>query len=883
MNSSESGNARGSLGDVICIGTVVLLTVLVSWHRAYYDNWVSRHDVLTQILPWYDYLGQRLRQFQIPAWNPHLNSGASFTGDPQSGWMLFQAMFSFTLFPNAAKAIKAMVGLELLIGGVATYGFARALKIGSLGAALSAIIFEFGPLLYHTTTCCAVRGQFSPWIPVALLGIEWGLADKPWSDRLAPIFLAAFGMSQLYASFLGQGSLDGMLLIGAYVAYRAFLTPPNPRRLGKARLTVGVGVGFGSLLLSGLLGAAGLLPRFSFVSKTKIGGGYGGVTDIERQHIKSVTQMLFTLISDRPEERYLSFGGIAVILFLFGALLAWKRPGVPFFVIFTVVSLILAMGNTPLHWVFYLIPRFQDLHEHYPEQETAILMIGPAIVAGAGFEALASLRNRRRWLLWAIGPFLSLAGTFIYLQVKDLPQVGVTSIIAGGLATVIIVAMTVASASSPRVLWAKTAQYGPVLLVVLAFILPTGFQLLVPMIPVSPGSRWESAVAVDAAGSAAAARTVSYTAPDRAGEFLQQQLTSSGPFRYVGYAGYRYGKPYTKWDYDYMIRRLHLDVLGILTNGRSMFLNLYDTQTYNPSQYRRYVMFIQAINGVDQDYHVSFINETGLDSKLFVLLNARYVLLDRTIQASRSDVIALKEGRTTVYRDKSVVVLESIANQPSAAWIVHDVQTQPFDQVLAAMNAAAFDPRTMAIVETPVPDVQPLTQGAQEAAVVTDYQPESIALKATASSNGMLVISDVYDADWHAYVDGKHVAMQPVDMAFRGVPITAGAHTVELRYEPRSLTYGLWLTGLSMGAWLMIVSWRLWVTIPLVFSRFTTWWRETAPAARALLVRRRARLLGESIHRHARQARVGEVGSAPLRGVLSRGDVRLGRHCRGYS
>ena len=786
-----------------------MASLLAMWQRSHYDSWVSGHDIFSFHLPWFSYLGQRLREFQIPAWNPYVNSGSPMAGDPQSGWMLAQAMLAFTLFPNPVIAFKVMATLELLIGGLATYAFARALKLSPPAALLSAIVFAFGPLFYHVTavTCCAVRGFMSPWIPVAFLGVELGLAPKPWRRRLLPICLAGFGMSQFYASFLGQGALDAMLLLGAYVGYRAFISPPVPRR-ALERIEIGIGVGLGSAAFSLMFGAAGLFPRLSFLSKSEVGNGYEGVTDIYRGYIPNVPNLLFTLISDRPGERFLSIGGIAVLFFLFGVLLSWRRHCVPFFAIFTVVSLVLAMGDTPLHELFYLFPRFKDLHVHYPEQETAILMIGPAIVAGTGFEAVLGLRRRRLWPLLAILPFSVLAGVYIYLETGDYPMTGVTSIIAGGLATVVILVM---SALSPNAggTWRGVKRAGPAVIVAIALILPTGVQLLIPLTNISPGSDWETVMTVNPQGSAALKTVTRSTDPGQAGEFLQRQLALTGPFRYVGYASWRYGPPHFKWDYDYPIMRLQPNVLGILTNGRSMFLHIYETQVYNPVQYSRYHAFIEAINGITQDYHFSDLNEAGLDSKLFPLLNARYILLDKAIPLTRSDAVKIMAGRHVVFEDAYVRVLENDGPQPSAAWIVHQVDQQPYGNVLASMEASGFDPRTMAITEQANDGIEPLLPGATESAAVTSYEPESIAISANAASNGMLVVSENYDADWKAYVDGKRVPVQPVDFAFRGIPLTAGAHIVELRYEPRSLDIGLWLTGSAIALWIGIAVWRL--------------------------------------------------------------------------
>ena len=792
----------------------MIATVAVAYHRGYYDDWTSRHDILAFHLPWFGYLGQRLREFQIPGWNPHLNSGAPFAGDPQSGWMFLPAMITFTLFKNAIVALKVMVGLELLIAGLATYGFARALQLSPPAAAIAAVVFEFGPQLFHSTTCCQVRGQMAPWIPVAFLGIELALQDKPWSRRVLPIFLAGLGMSQFYSSFLGQGSLDGLLLVGAYAGYRGFVNPPNRARAWRDRLVIGSIAGLGSLLFSVTFAAAGLFPRFTFVSKTEIGSGYEGVTDILRGSMPSVKLLLFTLISDRPAERYLSIGGIAFILFIFGVFFSWNRFCVPFFAIFTAISLVMAMGDTPLHQLFYLIPRFKDLHEHYAEQSTVVLMIGPSIVAAAGFDALRTVRRRWWTFLAVLAPLGMLGGMQLWLRSEGLKKDGVTSLAAAAIATAAMLVFLSTRDCGERSRWRRLPGGAAATVVVIAFLLPTGVQMLIPMTSISPGSGWETAIDVDETGSAAAERSVRFVAPGRAGEFLQQQLKIDGPFRYAGYSSYRYGEPFEKWDYDYMIRRTDPNVVGILTNGRAMFLNIYDTQTYNPSQYSRYVLFIQAMNKIDQDYHVSFLNETGIDSKLLPLLNVRYILLDRTIPADRPDAVAIMKDRKVVFQDPRVDVLQSTGAQSTAAWIVHDVRTAPTATVLALMASTDFQPRDAAIVEAPVDGVEPRIAGANEAAVVTEYRPESIGIEATAASNGLLVISEVYDGDWHAYVDGKRVEMLPADYAFRGVAIASGTHDVELRYEPDSLKYGWWLTLASVVVWIAVAIWRGWSRCP---------------------------------------------------------------------
>src|SRR5690606_28565274 len=74
-------------------------------------------------------------------------------------------------------------------------------------------------------------------------------------------------------------------------------------------------------------------------------------------------------------------------------------------------------------------------------------------------------------------------------------------------------------------------------------------------------------------------------------------------------------------------------------------------------------------------------------------------------------------------------------------------------------------------------------------------------------------ISEVYADGWNAYVDAEKVDIIRTNHALRGVPISAGDHTVELKYEPESLRIGMMATGgmaiAMIGIWVWaLVDWR---------------------------------------------------------------------------
>ena len=76
------------------------------------------------------------------------------------------------------------------------------------------------------------------------------------------------------------------------------------------------------------------------------------------------------------------------------------------------------------------------------------------------------------------------------------------------------------------------------------------------------------------------------------------------------------------------------------------------------------------------------------------------------------------------------------------------------------------------------------------------YHPDGSTYEVTTEHDGMFVFSEVwYPEGWKATVDGIEVPLVRANYILRALPITAGRHTVELRFEPS----GRKLAGLASG------------------------------------------------------------------------------------
>lgn len=98
----------------------------------------------------------------------------------------------------------------------------------------------------------------------------------------------------------------------------------------------------------------------------------------------------------------------------------------------------------------------------------------------------------------------------------------------------------------------------------------------------------------------------------------------------------------------------------------------------------------------------------------------------------------------------------------------------------------------------PVPDSTASIQ-------LLDNRNDTIDYKFSAKTGQFAVFSEVYyDKGWNAYLDGKKTAYLRVDYILRGMPVPAGEHTIEFRFEPKSLK-----TGTTISVWATVLAYLL--------------------------------------------------------------------------
>jgi hypothetical protein len=93
--------------------------------------------------------------------------------------------------------------------------------------------------------------------------------------------------------------------------------------------------------------------------------------------------------------------------------------------------------------------------------------------------------------------------------------------------------------------------------------------------------------------------------------------------------------------------------------------------------------------------------------------------------------------------------------------------------------------------------------GSVSEARVTRWTPNRVQVEA--EGPGLLVLSEVYDPDWRAHVDGEVVEIARVEGILRGVYLEEGPHQVLFTYWPSGLTAGISMT--VAGVVCMVLLW----------------------------------------------------------------------------
>jgi len=767
--------------DIFGLGVLTAILALTCW-RLLAGGTTAGQDAITQFYPWYSYLGERLREFGIPSWNPSQFSGAPFASDPQSGWSYLPAMGLFTAFPIGI-AVPLFIVVHLALAGYGTYWLVRVLRIVPLGALAAGAAYMLSGPIFSRSVCCPAQVQVGAWVPFLLIGAELALQRPILRRRIPWIVLSALAMSQILASWLGQGSYYALMLMGAFLAWRSLVQPARPSVPWRERFYDFFSTSFVFGALAAGFNAMGLLPRLEYNRLSNVAGGsYDGLGDSAA--ITGGWQAGQTVFEHVTRNSYYP-GGVAITLAVVAVILARGRNLTIFFSLIVISGFVLSSSRkTPLHdLLFAILPMFEGLHSHWPQRIALVVFPAVALLAGAAIGALPTWVGRwRQLLLIALLPIgIAVAFAVGLRRAGDaLPLVVILSVLA------VAGALAVLATRRAERLW----PYVPGVL--------TGL-LIVDLL----AANREMLAHGDYGGFHKFDIAAYYSMPPGL-QFIEDQ-TGDAAGRYFGFDPMlRHSETERPALYRFQFPSDQVRQLGV--NNLATAHRMEDVQGYNPVQLQAYVDFMHDINGEAQEYHDANIYPSGLDSRLLDLLNARYIVIPAVIPEGRADLQMAVDLFPTIYQDEDVRVLERTSAAPKG-WIVHEARSAQPGVARELVENGSIDPYQVALIDRDSELDGTVSSDGNDQVTVLEAEPEIMRYQVTTSAPGMLVTSEVAYPAWKAYIDGEPVEIATAFGLLRAVEIPAGSSEVEFRFESPNEVWGMALTIVAMLAAGVLLAW----------------------------------------------------------------------------
>ncbi len=739
--------------DIAAAGLLALAALGFFWRVVTGQNWMPADggDLVSFLFPTYRFAAARLAAGAWPLWNPYLYGGAPHIGDIQAGFLYPPTLLLSLLWPNFPYSALQWLSIgHLWFAGVGAYLLlARGLRVRRVAAIAAAVAFMFSDafLTHFGNLNFNAVASWLPWV-VWAYGVQGG-------PRLPVLRLARAALAGLLlgiATLAGhiQATLFVILALAIYAALRLFLerTEPGPgRRAAWELLSLSVCV-----LVVFLIAAPVLLPALQLTGYTsRAGWNYTQTAGYSLSPAQWIGLLIPGFFGRGPQFHWgawprVEVGYLGILpLILAAAALALRRDRRTWaWAGLAGVSFILALGIYAMpHGWLTLLPGFGQLRA--PARLVLVTDFALAVLAAIGLDAAlsplgeaAAFRKLWRLVSLAAGAVLAFGVPLAYaaLLVTQNQEPAITTRVS----ITLIAVVTFAGLLLASLLW-LTARRG-------------GWAR-----PQTLGWLAAALIFLDVASLGAYQDlgnndpSLSFSQPKIVAFLAGQQPPAGQPaaFRIDTRTGIE-----GEWQPDTALLN-NLEDIGGLVNP----LALADVTRY--------------WEGIG-----------SRSSRLYDLLNIRYVI-------ARKDVVLDWDKFVLAFDGDPVLNVYLNRRALPRAFVVG--QTQPASSHEAAWEAihtASFDPTAAAVVEGPLA----ATPGGRGEVTAVTAVPNGLILTANAEGSAFLVVSQVWYPGWQVTVDGRPQGSPlRVDYLFQGVPLDAGGHTVELRFNPP-----LWRLGWALAA-----------------------------------------------------------------------------------
>lgn len=745
---------------------IVGLVVIVLWTYVA-RSLLTTFDVLRYFMPTFCAMGKSLVAGHIPLWNPAVAGGMPFAADPQSGWMYLPAMALFAGLP-CGTAIRWMIVLQPILGGLGTYAFLRSERVSRPGATVAGLAASAGVAGAELVVSLPFSGMIA-WTAITLAACSKYMRARAWSARIAWCLAAAAAWGQIAAAHFSVGLLIGTLAVGAYILQATWSNFADERWTARRAVAI-AGLLF---VAAGTVNLAFVLPRLAYVPDTNLSVGYAGLDQLADQIVggdvgpvtigPSAGPVWPLKLAAAPGAH---LGGVVLGLTFLGWRSKPRRPLVVAFAVFGALCYVLS-----LRVVTEAVPgslrslRVVQFYLHSPEWFGYGLLIALPVLGGLGLDAFTeagSVRSRLAWLIpglivWVALPWLFGAGLDHLWPVL----LGTT---LGGAALVLLLRWNAAAILVPLVL---------------------ALELGVAATRQGPAGRWyEPGPRLVIGAPRPSVDPQAYA--DDTGPVLEAVRRDGG------------GRVMTVADVSGIGRRRQT-TMRVLTPNLAMLYGVEDAAVFDPVQLLRYWVFVRASQRAEITYNRSaFIRPSPAVLDLF---QVGWVVVRRGAAPPEPGARSSGDATWDLYRLRDPPLRASVI----ASWTVVPAGEAYPNKALLKVLQPDFDPEAEVVLEDD-PGISP-SAGPPTAATNATYAAldrQSALVTVDAPTEAVVLVRNVYDSGWRAMIDGRPAHVLRADYLFQAVPVPPGHHTIRLFYSDPWI--GIGLLGSSATVLLLLIA-----------------------------------------------------------------------------
>ena len=761
-----------------------------------------------------------LAEGTFPRWAPLILGGTPFLEALSGGDSLYPPSLLLLLLLEPYRALGWKLVLHYVAAGFFMFGWTRALGASRAGALLAGTAYllapyfvslvhpghdgkifvtALAPLLFWAVERHFARASAGTFAGIALVV---GLVISTTHFQMAYFLFGAVGLYAIYRA-VTIWRAAGDVLSGPDRPTADAATAGAGARRGRRAASLRFAVFLGASVAGAAVAAGQLLPAVDYVTEhsrrvqtTREAAGESGVAWSSSWSLHPEETMALVIPefagnaaggADWAEGTYWgrnvtrdnhpSSGLVVLILAAVAVVAGRRRPREWFFAGLAGLALLFALGaHTPLWRIFYeVVPGIRLFRA--PDQVMFLFVLPAATLAAFGLDRILRLgedppEERVRILrtlfaacalmgvlalLASTGALTSLWTSLVYTDIDAgrldrLAQLEPFIVRGAGIGLVLALATT-------GVAWARASgRMAPAAAVATLVVLTAADELRVSNVFVQ-------VIDFDA-----------WAAPDGFHEaILEREQGSEDPYRLLSF------------------RRAGQDVMPAL-HGIEL------AGGHHPNDLSRYRELIGMVG--------SGLPMNLLDDDIRRLLNVRYVLWPEYQMggALLPPEQALAQSRLQSGEPYETLYVE--AELPRAR-LVGGATVQPDDQAVGYMLSAAFDPEREVVLAEPPPielDGEPV-----EGSVAWIERTLNLhRLSVTSERPALLVIADNWFPAWRATVDGEEVPLLRAYHTLRAVPVPAGTHTVEMRYDSSLVGLSLWLSLAMLLALSALLAFHLW-------------------------------------------------------------------------